>query len=81
MLKMEKYVQSLDHPILLKEMIKIRSLQLNGCTCCLDMHTEEAIVAGENPYRICTCSLERITFVYTFRKSSFAIDGGSYLGF
>ncbi len=52
MLEMEKYAQSLHLPILLKEMIKIRSSQLNGCAYCLDMHTEEALAAGESARRI-----------------------------
>lgn len=47
MLVMEKYAQAIDLPILLKEMIKIRVSQLNSCAYCLDMHTHEAIAAGE----------------------------------
>lgn len=52
MLEMEKYAQSIDLPILLKEMIKIRVSQINACAYCLDMHTEEALAAGENVRRI-----------------------------
>lgn len=52
MLEMEKYAQSIDLPILLKEMIKIRVSQINNCAYCLDMHTEEALAAGENIRRI-----------------------------
>lgn len=52
MLEMEKYAQSIDLPILLKEMIKIRVSQINACAYCLDMHTEEALAAGENIRRI-----------------------------
>lgn len=65
MLEMEKYAQSLDLPILLKEMIKIRSSQLNGCAYCLDMHTEEALAAGENARRIFALSAWKESHLFT----------------
>ncbi|PRY31665.1 carboxymuconolactone decarboxylase family protein [Umezawaea tangerina] len=40
----------LDH--LLLELVKIRASQLNGCAFCLDMHTADAVKAGESPRRI-----------------------------
>jgi AhpD family alkylhydroperoxidase len=33
-------------------LIKIRALQINGCTFCLDMHTKEALKDGETSQRI-----------------------------
>lgn len=35
-----------------KELIKIRSSQINGCAFCLDMHTKDALKHGETPQRI-----------------------------
>ncbi|MET8328740.1 carboxymuconolactone decarboxylase family protein [Streptomyces sp. NPDC005181] len=38
-------------PVLL-ELVKIRSSQLNHCAFCLDMHTKDALAAGESVERI-----------------------------
>ncbi|MEV0217906.1 carboxymuconolactone decarboxylase family protein [Streptomyces sp. NPDC050704] len=38
-------------PVLL-ELVKIRASQLNHCAFCLDMHTKDALAAGENVERI-----------------------------
>ena len=35
-----------------KELIKIRASQVNGCAYCLDMHTTDALNAGEKKERI-----------------------------
>lgn len=35
-----------------KELIKIRSSQINACAFCLDMHTKDALKYGETPQRI-----------------------------
>lgn len=37
---------------ILKELIKIRASQINGCAFCLDMHTSDALNAGEKKERI-----------------------------
>jgi AhpD family alkylhydroperoxidase len=36
----------------LKELIKIRASQINGCAYCIDMHTKDAIKNGETVQRI-----------------------------
>jgi AhpD family alkylhydroperoxidase len=36
----------------LKELIKIRASQINGCAYCLDMHTKDARAIGESEQRI-----------------------------
>ncbi|MCC5476683.1 carboxymuconolactone decarboxylase family protein [Streptomyces barringtoniae] len=36
----------------LYELVKIRASQLNHCAFCLDMHTKDALVAGESVQRI-----------------------------
>lgn len=42
--------QGLD-PVLL-ELVKIRASQINHCAFCLDMHTKDALAAGESVQRI-----------------------------
>ncbi|MEU7379149.1 carboxymuconolactone decarboxylase family protein [Streptomyces sp. NPDC042207] len=36
----------------LRELVKIRASQLNHCAFCLDMHTKDALAAGESVERI-----------------------------
>ena len=38
--------------VLLVELVRIRSSQLNGCAFCLRMHTRDAIAHGETPDRL-----------------------------
>jgi AhpD family alkylhydroperoxidase len=51
-LGLEDYVRSsgLDRP--LRELIKIRASQLNGCAYCIDMHHRDARAAGEDQRRL-----------------------------
>ena len=48
----EDYTKTSQLPVTLRELIKIRASQINGCAYCIDMHTEEAIKIGETPRRI-----------------------------
>jgi AhpD family alkylhydroperoxidase len=36
----------------LLELVRIRASQINGCAFCLDMHTKDALAAGESVERI-----------------------------
>jgi len=56
MMALENYVKSIGLDPKLKELIKIRASQMNGCDYCIDMHTEMAIKAGENEARISSLS-------------------------
>lgn len=47
----EQVVKSGLEPSLL-ELVKIRASQINGCANCLNMHTAEAIAAGETEQRV-----------------------------
>ncbi|PAZ14991.1 alkylhydroperoxidase [Streptomyces sp. SA15] len=42
--------QGLDHK--LYELVKIRASQINHCALCIDMHTKDALAAGESVERI-----------------------------
>ncbi|MET8309523.1 MULTISPECIES: carboxymuconolactone decarboxylase family protein [unclassified Micromonospora] len=48
---MEKYVQTnVDHTVL--ELVKLRASILNGCAFCVDMHSRDALAAGESSRRL-----------------------------
>lgn len=50
---------------LLLELVKIRASQLNGCAYCLDMHSADAVKAGEDPRRIFVLEGWRETELFT----------------
>lgn len=52
----------------LRELVKIRASQLNGCAYCLDMHTKDARAAGESEQRIYALNAWRETPFYTPRE-------------
>lgn len=52
----------------LRELVKTRASQLNGCTFCLDMHTKDAIAIGEDPRRLHSVAAWRETPGYTDRE-------------
>ncbi|MEV4195312.1 carboxymuconolactone decarboxylase family protein [Streptomyces toxytricini] len=55
-------------PVLL-ELVKIRASQLNHCAFCLDMHTKDALAAGESVQRIVQLSAwEESRHFYTERE-------------
>lgn len=49
---LEDYTRAAQLPPLLREMIKIRASQINGCAYCIDMHTRDAMKLGETTRRI-----------------------------
>ncbi|MBT2667405.1 carboxymuconolactone decarboxylase family protein [Bacillus sp. ISL-4] len=52
MMEMEKYTKSTEIDRKLRELIKIRASQINGCAFCLNMHTSEARKMGETEQRL-----------------------------
>jgi AhpD family alkylhydroperoxidase len=52
----------------LRELVKIRASQINGCAYCIDMHTKDARHAGESEQRIYGLSAWRETPFYTDRE-------------
>lgn len=52
MFGIEKYLSSVGLETSLKELIKIRASQINGCAYCIQMHTEQARAQGETEQRI-----------------------------
>jgi AhpD family alkylhydroperoxidase len=46
---------------LLRELVRLRASQLNGCAYCIDMHTKDARAAGETEQRLYAVSAWRET--------------------
>jgi AhpD family alkylhydroperoxidase len=53
---------------LLRELIRIRASQLNGCAYCIDMHTKDARAAGETEQRLYAIPAWRETPFFTDRE-------------
>ncbi len=52
----------------LRELIRIRASQLNGCAYCIDMHTKDARAIGETEQRIYALPAWRETPYFTSRE-------------
>jgi AhpD family alkylhydroperoxidase len=52
----------------LRELVRIRASQLNGCAYCIDMHTKDARAIGETEQRIYGLSAWRETPYFTERE-------------
>ncbi|KAA2243377.1 carboxymuconolactone decarboxylase family protein [Chitinophaga agrisoli] len=61
MFEFEKYLSKTNLAPSLKELIKIRVSQINGCAFCIDLHTKDARKMGETEQRIFALSAWRET--------------------
>ncbi|MGW2335801.1 carboxymuconolactone decarboxylase family protein [Streptomyces sp. NPDC001685] len=52
-------------PATTQELVALRVSQINGCAACIDMHTKEAVAAGENPVRLHLVAAWREATVFT----------------
>jgi AhpD family alkylhydroperoxidase len=52
-------------PKTLRELVSLRTSQINGCGFCVDIHTKEAAAAGETPLRLNLVAAWRHTTVFT----------------
>jgi AhpD family alkylhydroperoxidase len=52
----------------LRELVRIRASQLNGCAYCIDMHTKDARAAGETEQRLYALTAWRETPFFTDRE-------------
>lgn len=63
MMEMEKYNKSTGIDRKLRELIKIRASQINGCAFCINMHTSDARKMGETEQRLyCVSAWRECTF-------------------
>jgi AhpD family alkylhydroperoxidase len=56
----------IDHK--LRELVRIRASQLNGCAYCIDMHTKDARAVGETEQRLYALPAWRETPFFTARE-------------
>jgi len=52
-------------PLATRELVKLRASQINGCAYCLDMHTKDALAAGEDPLRLALVAAWREATCFT----------------
>lgn len=52
-------------PVATQELVKIRASQINGCGFCTDMHTKDALAAGETQQRLNLVAVWREATVFT----------------
>jgi AhpD family alkylhydroperoxidase len=52
----------------LRELVKMRASQINGCAYCIDMHSKDARAAGETEQRLYALDAWRETPFYTDRE-------------
>jgi AhpD family alkylhydroperoxidase len=68
-----KELDRVDFDVRLRELVRIRASQLNGCAYCVDMHSRDARAAGETEQRIYSLPVWRETPFFTVRERA-ALD-------
>jgi AhpD family alkylhydroperoxidase len=63
-----KELDRVEFDVRLRELVRIRASQLNGCAFCIDMHTKDARAAGETEQRIYALSAWRETPFFSSRE-------------
>jgi len=63
-----KQLDAVDFDARLRELVRIRASQLNGCAYCIDMHTKDARAVGETEQRIYSLPAWRETPFFTARE-------------
>jgi AhpD family alkylhydroperoxidase len=66
MIGLERFLASSPLPAGIKELVKLRASQINGCAYCVDMHSHDLRDAGETD--------ERLFSVVTWREAPFFTD-------
>lgn len=67
-LGLEHYARSsgIEHSLI--ELMKVRASYMNGCAYCVDMHTKDALAAGETTQRLLAIPVWRETPFFTPRE-------------
>ena len=65
---LEQYLKMTDIEPSLKELVKLRASQINGCAYCVDMHTKDARAKGETEQRLYALTVWQETPFYTDRE-------------
>jgi len=80
-LGLQKYVDAHVDPTAL-HLVHLRASLINGCAHCIDLHTREALAAGEEPRRLTGVAAWRESELYDAReRSALALtEAGTRLG-
>src|SRR5690554_1138863 len=65
---LERVVEESSLEPKLRELVKLRASQINGCAYCVDKHTKDAIAIGEDPERLTLVAVWREAPVFTPRE-------------
>lgn len=65
---LERYLAECSLEPSLRELVKLRASQINGCAYCIDIHTKDARASGETEQRLYALSAWRETPFYTERE-------------
>lgn len=68
MMELEKAALKSVLPASLQELVRIRASQINGCAYCIDLHTADALKAGETPRRLMAVSVWKETPFFDARE-------------
>lgn len=68
MIELEHVVEASSLDPKLRELIKLRASQMNGCAYCVDMHTKDATAIGEDPQRLHLVAVWREAPVFSPRE-------------
>ncbi len=68
MSELERVVDASTLDPKLRELIKVRASQINGCAYCVDMHTKDAQAMGEDPQRLHLVAVWREAPVFSARE-------------
>lgn len=60
-----KELDRVDFDPRLRELVRVRASQLNGCAYCIDMHTKDALAVGETTQRLFALPAWRETPFFT----------------
>ncbi len=68
MSELERVVDASTLDPKMRELIKLRASQINGCAYCVDMHTKDATALGEDPQRLHLVAVWREAPVFSARE-------------
>src|ERR1700749_3551685 len=63
-----KELDRVDFDARLRELVRVRASQINGCAYCIDMHTKDARAIGESEQRLYALPAWRETPYFTARE-------------
>jgi AhpD family alkylhydroperoxidase len=68
MLELEEHIGKSSLEKSLRELVRLRASQLNGCAFCVDMHAADARKAGESERRLATLCVWQETTLFSARE-------------